>query len=521
MHRPQHPQPRAGRADRHAGCRPAALALPVAQLALAGLVVVAALVALVAPTAVPALAQVTDEDEDGEAVEEAEGEPGVQFEGIVVHGVTGEPVEGARVRAHPDVDVEVPGVGAGRPIAASDRTDDDGRFAIGGLAVGEEFDLAVEHDGATYPSQVVTAHEGQPRNVELVVHDSTTQPDDVAIASWVLWLDQLEDVVVQQDLQVVNRGQETWVGHEVPQIDERSVVRVPLQAGAAGRDTMGRFSQCCATIIEGDYVHTTALPPGETTGTLRYSLETLGSLSLPADLPVESLVINAPEEVDVEGEGFEAVGQVQSQGRTYISHQRTDVPADTVVEVDLDGLGLSGTPTWQLAAAGGAAALAGLVLVLGLAAWRGVGPLAAWRGAGPFARRREAAPEDPARAETATAAAGADGASVADPAPADHPTLLTWVAALDELAAQGWGDPELLAATRERRAQQLRGHRGSPADRETLLDELAAVEEARARGLLDEAAYQTLRTGLAALLPSEAVSSGARAETTPPRGAEG
>lgn len=282
---------------------------------------------------------------------------GGTIEGVVVHGVDAAPV--------PDLEVTLQRVEEGEETQlAGARTDAEGRFVFEEVAHGADLEVALTYDDARYRSGALTVAPDEVTTVDLAVFDSTEAADDVVVTSWVVWVDRLNGVSVQHDLQVDNRGQRTYLGVEPDGGGERAVIAVPLEPDAVGLRFLGRFTGCCATMRGTDYVHTAPLPPGTTAGTLRYAVESLDTLTLPARLPVESFTMMVPAGVRVGTSQLQLSGEIESQGNTYDVYTSDGLAAGEVLEVSLRGLSVPSTPTWQLALAAVAAVGLGLGAVL-------------------------------------------------------------------------------------------------------------------------------------------------------------
>jgi hypothetical protein len=290
-------------------------------------------------------------------------EPENQVEGVVVHGGNGEPVPGLDVtllRRDDDEASEVDLV----------VTDADGRFLLDGIAPSVDHEVLVTYDGADYRRSVPAATGGERPLVEVEVFEGTDAADDVVVTSWVVWVDRGQAVTIQQDLQVENRGERTYLG-EPGAAGQRTVISVPLSPGATGVRFLGRFTECCATMRGADYVHTSALPPGVAAGTVRYSVASFDGLTLPVRLPVETFTLMVPAGVSVGASQLELTGEVVSQGNTYDVYTAPSLERGDVLEVTFRGLQGGTARTWPLLAAA-LAALAGLAAA-GAAAvgWRG------------------------------------------------------------------------------------------------------------------------------------------------------
>jgi hypothetical protein len=295
----------------------------------------------------------------------AAAQSGGSIDGTVVHGLDDAPVT--------DLEVALHQLGEDGPSELETTvTDDDGRFTFEGVGTDDEVEVVLTFDGAEYRSGALRVLAGRDAPVVIEVFDSTGSADEVVVASWVVWVDRLNGVSIQHDLQVDNRGERTYLGDEPDGAGTRAVIRVPLAPDAVGLRFLGRFTDCCATMRGTDYVHTSPLAPGTTAGTLRYAVETLDTLALPTRLPVESFTMMVPEGVTVGTSQLELSGEIESQGNSYDVYTAEALAAGEVLELTFRGLTVPETPIWQLAAA----AVAVLLVGLGAASWwrrRGAG----------------------------------------------------------------------------------------------------------------------------------------------------
>jgi hypothetical protein len=271
---------------------------------------------------------------------------GGEIEGTVVHGTDGTAVAGLDVALEEAVEGEL-------TVLARTTTDTDGRFAFADVAHGTDLEVTLTYDGASYRHGPVLVAPETTTDLEVEVFESTEDPAEVVVASWVVWVDHLDGISIQQDLQVDNRGSTTFLGTDPDAAGVRAVIAVPIQPDAVGLRFLGRFTGCCATLRGTDYVHTTPLPPGPSSGTLRYTVGLLETLTLPARLPVESFTMMVPTGVTVGTDRLELSGEIESQGNLYDVYTTEGLAVGDVVEVRLRGLSVPAVAA--LAGAGAAA----------------------------------------------------------------------------------------------------------------------------------------------------------------------
>jgi hypothetical protein len=359
----------------------------------------------------------------------------------VVHGGEGTAIDDLEV-VLVELDDEAPGTELART-----RTDAAGRFSFADVPDDTELEVVLDYDGAEYRSGRLAVDGGETTEVDLEVFDSTTRNDDVVIANWVVWVDRFDTMAVQQDLQVENRGDRTYLGADPDADGVRAVITVPLASDASALRFLGRFTECCATLRGTDYVHTSPLAPGTVVGTLRYGVERLDVLRLPATLPIESFTLMVPTGTTVGGRTLELSGEIVSRGSTYDVYTAEGIDPGEVLDVSLPGLSDVGVPTWQLAtAAVGVVAVAAALLLL--------------------ARRRRRPTAPSGSAETADDSTGAPGSADtggAGPSPTE---------------VGGARTPEPPAVR---------------VGEELLLEELALLDVGFERGLLPREVYEPLR----------------------------
>ena len=376
------------------------------------------------------------------------------------HADTGPPAIGGEVRHGADgtalAEVEVTLLtseeGEQTELART-TTDADGAFRFEPAPTDVEVEVVATYDGApTRSGPFLSTNEGN-EDLELVAYDTTEDPSDVVISSWVVWVDRDLGVTFQHDLQVDNTGERTWIGLDPDEAGTRTVISVPLHADAFGLGFLGRFTECCSAMRGNEYVHTSPLPPGRTNGTVRYAVETTDRLELTTRLPVASFTLMLPEGVTASGAALDRAGDIESQGTAYGVYTVEGWEPGEPLSVGLSGLDVGGTPWWWYAAAG----LGGL-LVAGAVAWW-------WR------------QRAPATAVTGPSTAGPTPVPdrTPDPEPATEPT--------STVATQG--GPEIAPAT---------GVTSQELDAELLIEELALLDEGRARGLISDEVHHQLRS---------------------------
>lgn len=363
--------------------------------------------------------------------------------GQVRHGLEGDGLA--------DVDVTLWTSEGGEPAELQRTTTDaDGLFRFDGAPDDVELEVVAVFDGAASRSGPFLGTPAGNTDLELLVYETTEDPVEVRISSWVVWVDRDLGVTFQHDLQVDNSGERTWLGFDPEGSGAREVLSVPLHPDAFGLGFLGRFTECCSAMRGNEYVHTSPLPPGRTSGTVRYAVESTDRLDLTTRLPVDAFTLMLPEGVAATGAALELSGEIESRGTAYGVYTLEGWGPGEPLTIGLSGLGSPSTP-WPWFAAAAAAAL----LVSGGVAWW-------WR------RERPASPAPP----TSVVAPRAGGPGGADPAVAPTTTasglsselLLEELALLDLALERGLITDQVHHELRAARAAELRA-RTAPAGR--------------------------------------------------------
>ncbi len=284
---------------------------------------------------------------------------------------TGDPVVAGQVRhglegvGVADVDVLLLTSEGGEPAELQRTTTDaDGAFRFDGAPRDVELEVVAMYDGAPSRSGPFLGTPEGNTDLQLLVYETTGDPAEVRISSWVVWVDRDLGVTFQHDLQVDNTGDRTWLGFDPDDGGARAVLAVPLHPDAFGLGFLGRFTECCSTMRGNEYVHTSPLPPGRTSGTVRYAVESTDRLDLTTRLPVDSFTLMLPEGVAATGATLERSGEIESRGTAYGVYTLEGWGPGEPLTVGLSGLGPASTP-WTLFAA----AVAGALLVTAGVGW--------------------------------------------------------------------------------------------------------------------------------------------------------
>ena len=376
--------------------------------------------------------------------------------GSVVNGTTGEPVPDAEVTLRPFADqAELPSV--------TTTTGRSGGFAFADLdPTATAYVLSTVYAGVVYQSPVAPVSPGQPTRATLEVFETTSDPGDVRQTGWVVWVDlEGEGAAVQHDLEWSNVGEAAYLGSSTLPDGTPVVVQVPLATGATNFQFLGTFLETPGQVNAATFVHPQPIVPGTTQATIRYSVPSLAHLSLPVQMPTDSIQLYVSGEIEASVTGLTLQGQTTDRGITYRVYAGTNLGVGDTIDV-----ALSAAPG---AEGGGDATLA--LLIAGAAALLALGGLVLWR----VLRRPRAAATSgrPARR------APSKRQPSATRKPPERDTLRRKVAAASPSATgPNGGEPS----------------RRDPDDEINLLiDEIAALDLAYERGLMERRVYEGLR----------------------------
>jgi hypothetical protein len=376
----------------------------------------------------------------------AEGGP---IQGRVVNATTDERVSGVEVTLHLSSNQAEIGT-------ATTTSGNGGVFSFPAPASGAStIAISARYEGNEYWTQSFSATD-PPAAVAVRVFEASTEPADVSVTSWIVWVDREGTAAaVQHSLRWRNDGTRAYVG-DGGDSGGRVVVGVPLAPGASNFQFLDLFLRSPGRVQGQTFVDGAPLPPGTTDGTIRYTTPDLASLDLPISMPTESLRVLVPQDVDVRATALTPSGQTTQQGVTYAIYEAADLAVGDRVRLSLSGLTASG---------GDGGPPTSLVVLVGSAIVIALGVFVVWR-LGRVARpTRRPAPV--ARRSASRVGRGA-----------------------------GRGRPRAARADRRsRRPTSSAGGRIEPIedDVDLLIDEIAALDLSFERGLLDETRYRALR----------------------------
>jgi hypothetical protein len=372
--------------------------------------------------------------------------------------IEGEVVSGTTEAPAPDLEVSVQLFSADADLGTtSTMTDAKGRFAFGELPNDVAgYQLSVRYEGAVYRSVAATFTPGQTVEQTLTVWEPTTDPTDVVLTDYIVWVDREgEGVGVQHDFAWSNGGDTAYVG-EGGGGNDGGVVSVPLPTGATNLQYLGTFLENPGEVVGQTYVSDAPIVPGDSTATVRYNAPPLSSLTLTTPFPTTSVQLFVPQDVSVSATALRRAGTVQDevdgQTVTYQVYAAQDVAAGTTIEVSMsqapEATGASNTALWILLG------VAGLALVVGLIA------VAIRRSRRPSRRPATRATSRPAKARAHAVPPKGNG----------------------QRASRGT-IPRGDGRTPERSGE----------DADLIVEEIAALDLSFERGLLDERTYKRLR----------------------------
>ena len=400
--------------------------------------------------------------------------------GVLLHGDPATPVAGSKVTLH--------GVADGAdPLTLSATTDAKGRFVFGGLAGGDRwsYTATAQSDGTQFSTDALAVKAGDTVTTTLSTYEVTTDPSAVTRSEWLVWLDvEGSTLAVQQDVSERNTGRTAYTG-STPVAGApdggKAAVTLPVVTGATSLSYLGSFEVCCDAVTGTTWVHTRPVPPGTSTGTLRYEAPTTDTLTFPVTTTTQAFTLLVPTGTSVTSPQLAPSGTQSDRGITYQVLKGGPFPTGTTITVSLVGAGGGGTST-ALVIGLVVVGLALVALVVWLLRRRGAAQAAAAAPARPGAKPAAAGKGSGKAATKATAKAPVKAPAKASATPAKPTTP----AAKPRAQATGRSAASGAAAG---------GARGD--DPDVLADELAMLDLAHESGSLpDEASYQRVRAAL-------------------------
>jgi hypothetical protein len=370
--------------------------------------------------------------------------------GTVVNGTTGDPVPDLEVTLHMLTQQAELG-------AVSATTDADGAFSFAEPAAGTEgYQVTATFDDVGYKSPSVAYTPGQPATAELKVYETTADPADVVVSTWVVWVDHEGDgAAIQHTLEWNNGGDTAYIGDQTSPDGSPIVTQVSLEPGAANPQFLGIYLDTPGQIRGSTYVNPAPLVPGTSSATLRYTVPNLTSLTLPITLSTSNLQLYVPVGVTVTSSALAGAGQITEKGVDYQVFTAAGLQTGDTIDVSLEGVGGGSS--------GGNSPLV-LVIVGLVVAAAVIGGIVVWRMTRRTPPRKGGRPA--ASAKGRQPAAGKNG--------------------------QGGRAPQRTAPVK---AQSADVSSASDVDEQfdLLIDEIAALDLAYEKGVLEKKSYETLR----------------------------
>ncbi|MGE5225330.1 MAG: carboxypeptidase-like regulatory domain-containing protein [Planctomycetaceae bacterium] len=377
--------------------------------------------------------------------------------GTVRNGTTGEVVAGLAVTVtFFDADSKL---GVDKQTTAA-----DGTFTSIPPASAAGYQVTATFKGTEYRTQATQLLSGQPSVATLDVYEPSSDPKDIATTQAVLWVDRENGAfAVQEDYGWKNGGKTAYVGAK-----GGSVISLPLPEGATNLQFLGTFLEQRGAVKDGAYVSEAPIVPGKSSATIRFTIASLTTISLPVTFPTAGIQLFVPEGIRVSAAGVRLAGTIQDTG--------ANGQPVTYQQYVVDGPAVGATIDVALAetAAAGAGSTDWTTILLVVA---GLAALAALAFA--IVGRRRAKQRTPVRAARSPKARSA--------AKPSRPTT-----------------PKVAAPAKARTSN---GHRNAPPRRtasvtmpaqedddvQLLVDEIAALDLSFENGVLDERTYRRLR----------------------------
>ncbi len=256
------------------------------------------------------------------------------------------------------------------------KTDQQGNFVFDGLEIGQEliYQVSLDFQGATYYSQpVMFSAEKTEQALEMLVFDATST-DTVIGSPAKHYLVQPEPggVIVSEILIVRNSSDKTYVGSTEVKPGAKETLRFPIPAGAESLEYVDGFYESDVFPVEGGFVDTFPIYPGDSQRVFRYwlpakgdSVEFTAKLTMSAD-KVSVLMPDAGTQLSVSNLPNKSNPEIQGEKFVMLSGEK--LAAGTELTFKLSSLPTaeaaapqSTSQTLPLVVAGGVAVAVGLV----------------------------------------------------------------------------------------------------------------------------------------------------------------
>jgi|GEM_PF-4955058 len=235
-----------------------------------------------------------------------------------------------------------------------------GRFHFTGLPNDATYVVSVTIDGAIYTAMVPKPNSQGVATAQLTIYGSTTSDAAIKVtnANWVVGTVDLpnQQITMLETIQVDNTGDQTYVGDhrgdpgsDVPGVLPRTL-RIPLPDGASGFQTNQGFEGSSLLPVSGGWVDTTPLTPGSHSYAYTYKIAFASGgaeLRKAMPYPIGTLRVLVPNAgLELRSDHLKESGTVDVGSRSYVVLEGTNIPANTVVTVDM--LGLPSTPVGRI-----------------------------------------------------------------------------------------------------------------------------------------------------------------------------
>lgn len=238
--------------------------------------------------------------------------------------------------------------------------DATGHFKFTGLPDDGTYVVSVSIDGALYTAMVGKPNAQDLATAQITVYGSTTSDSKIQVttANWVVGAIDLpnQQITMLETIQIANQGDTTYVGDhrgdpgsDLPGLLPRTL-RLPLPDGASGFQPQQGFDASTLLPVAGGWVDTVPITPGSHDYAYSYQLAFAdggAELRKSVPYPIGKLRVLVPNAgLELRSDRLQGTGTVNVGGRSYVVLEGDNLPANTVVTVDL--LGLPTSPVGRL-----------------------------------------------------------------------------------------------------------------------------------------------------------------------------
>jgi len=227
-----------------------------------------------------------------------------------------------------------------------------GHFKFAGLPDDGTYVASVTVDGALYSAMVGKPNAQGLATAQVTVYGSTTSDSQIQVttANWVVGAVDLsnQQITMLETLQIANRGDTTYVGDhrgdpgsDLPGVLPRTL-RVPLPDGASGFQPQQGFEGSSLLPVAGGWVDTVPVSPGTHDYAFSYQLAFAdggAEIRKSVPYPIGKLRVLVPNVgLELRSDHLQGTGTVDVGGRSYVVLEGNNLPANTVVTIDMLGL---------------------------------------------------------------------------------------------------------------------------------------------------------------------------------------